>query len=940
MPTTGQFAAEEFREKPLPPQLFPLSTLGKILGGWLLFAFIPILAFHWAGERGLSLLRRGSIQEASFSSVQETRNILGRSSEENFCLGRFRGGAAIPWRSPAFEYRLSWPGCSDTAVLFDLARFLGQGVSPSNDQVKSWRDRLGNGFDPELIRKSQAFPFVAQWGKQRAWFIWKRKTHIARRSSRFSGNPPILSLGVFVPPLLRERVATVISQPSISRETACSLHEQRGADFVRLAGLETRQTRQRLEQFKGRKSQVIPGPEDVGYFEYLGEGLILYLEFPLPFLAREARTRDLYWVSLCGLIMLSFLFRSVWCNFQSWPLRAKFNRFFLILCGIPLVAAAFLVWGYLEDGRQGALLELIQSARRELMSFDDAYLAEESRTERLALQLRRDRNLSAGNFAPFRRRVVPLISRGDLDRLEVRDWNSKPLLVLSRAKEDPGVESFNFLFCQAALEEILAGYSGGKPSFDPMKIIFQSIIDEPAMGLVIRWPDTLIRFRFGNSYFCWFWSRWSGKENPVAFVNMTRSHHIAALRYLSKNLLQNRPIRISAKDRQTGRWFPRRPRLPGIENFCHDLLRMGEEQIGRFQYNNRTWFALGLPGQRLEQFDLVAWIPDTLLEGIMKARRESVGMGLLLLVLVGFCVSWLARESLLVRIQGISEGIRALKAGDFEFRVQDDVPDELGQMSSAFNRMIESVSELNVAKIVQEKLLPRKINPPAGYEIAFNQRPCTHLGGDYLDVFTMADGSLGFLTGDVSGHGVGAALVMAMAKTLVFLQVLEGWNTEKSLLRIHEDLLGLTQKRNFLCLCLGILDPRRHEGNLFFAGSPFPMLYKAESRTVSLRGIPSWPLASRKKIACVPLPFSLNPGDLLLLYSDGVVEALNPQKQPFGYDRLQGCLEESGHLSPEEILGKIGQALAIHAAGRLFDDDITLLVLRRTPETLTPSITK
>ncbi|MBF0545596.1 MAG: SpoIIE family protein phosphatase [Candidatus Riflebacteria bacterium] len=929
---TEQAAKEEFRNKPTLAERFSLRNLGTFFGGWFLFVFFPILAFHWAGERGLSLLRRNSIQEASFLLVQETRKILGCCSEENFCRKRFKESPTNPLSSPAFEYRLSWPGCSDKAPLFDLACFLDKKNSPTSEQVRSWHDLLGNGFDPELVRKSQGFPFSEQWGKQTAWFIWKRNSLV---------NPPILSLGVFVPPPLRERIAKVISQPSTLPEIVPSLYELRGSDFVQLAGQAPPRARQRLEQFRESKSKVISGSEEVGYFEYLGGGLILYLERSLPFNARETRNRDLYWISLCGLFTLSILFRNAWKNFSSWPLSAKFNWLFLILYGIPLVAAVFLAWGYLEDGRLSNILELLQTARRELMNFDDAYLAEESRTERLALQLRQDRDLATANFAPFRRRVAPLIRRGDLDRLEVRDWNSKQLFVISRGKDDSGVESFNRLLCQAVLEETLEGYSGNKQSFDPVRIAFQTIVVEPTMGLVevIRWPNTLMRFRFGNSYFWWFWSRWSGPETPVAFLNMTRSHHIAALHFLSKNLLKNRPVRIFVKDRQTGRWFPRSPHLSGIENFCQDLQQLGESQIGRFQSNGRAWFALGLPGQRLEQFDLVALIPDTLLESSMKTRQEWVGIGLLLLLGVGFCVIWLARESLLVPIQGISQGIKALKARDFEFRVQHNVSDELGQMSFAFNRMIDSISELNIAKVVQEKLLPQKFEPPAGYEIAMAHNMFPHLGGGYMDLFTLKDGSLGFLVGDVSGQGVGAALVMAMVKTLIFLQVQEGWDTEKSLPKIHEDLLDLTQKQNFFCLCLGILDPKRHEGNLFLAGNPFPMLFRAESSKVSFQGNPAYPLASRQKIACTPLKFSLNPGDLLLLYSDGVVKILNSQNQPFGYDRLQRCLEESEDLSPKEILEKIRQVLANHAVGHRFDVDITLLALRRTPITLTEILT-
>ena len=202
---------------------------------------------------------------------------------------------------------------------------------------------------------------------------------------------------------------------------------------------------------------------------------------------------------------------------------------------------------------------------------------------------------------------------------------------------------------------------------------------------------------------------------------------------------------------------------------------------------------------------------------------------------------------------------------------------------------------------------------------------------DYVDLFRQADGSTGFLVGNVSGRGVGPALVMAMAKSLVFLQAQKGWDPGRSMAGLHEDLLALTRQRNYLGLCLGILGPEGRGGTLHLAGNPFPLLLKADSGSAAFVGTPSFPLASRKAIAPVRLDFSLDPGDLLLLYSTGIVNTRDAQGHPFGYERLQRCLQACRGRSADETLSRVCEELAAHAAGKLDPEDLTLLAVRRLP---------
>ncbi|HNV70353.1 MAG TPA: PP2C family protein-serine/threonine phosphatase, partial [Candidatus Ozemobacteraceae bacterium] len=194
------------------------------------------------------------------------------------------------------------------------------------------------------------------------------------------------------------------------------------------------------------------------------------------------------------------------------------------------------------------------------------------------------------------------------------------------------------------------------------------------------------------------------------------------------------------------------------------------------------------------------------------------------------------------------------------------------------------------------------------------------------------DHASAFMIGDVSGHGVSASLVMAMAKARVFSHFDEG-GTESGLLEQLNDLLfHLTSRRQLMTFCLVLVDFSTHTGTITAAGNPLPVFLRRSDTSVRHLGAIAYPLAVREQQRFEPTPFTFAPGDLLLLYTDGVVEAIDSEQRPYGYDRLQRLMQQTADLGVHGLVQYLQADLGHHLGSCLPLDDITVLALGRVAD--------
>jgi hypothetical protein len=235
--------------------------------------------------------------------------------------------------------------------------------------------------------------------------------------------------------------------------------------------------------------------------------------------------------------------------------------------------------------------------------------------------------------------------------------------------------------------------------------------------------------------------------------------------------------------------------------------------------------------------------------------------------------------------------------------------------------------ELEVARELQKELLPRVMPELAGYEFAHSYRTANEVGGDFYGLTPLPDGRLALMVADASGHGMAAGLVMAIANATWRTALDLDPGPERVIAMLNRTLWRTGTTRTFMSAFYGLLNPETGEMEYVCAGHPFPLLRRAGGRTEEL-GVGGYPLGLRDPLAMKLGRATIDPGDQLLLYTDGLPEALDAQaRSAFGYERIQAALQLGG--TPQQIHDNILASFDAHAGDEPLKDDLTLLVIGR-----------
>ena len=240
--------------------------------------------------------------------------------------------------------------------------------------------------------------------------------------------------------------------------------------------------------------------------------------------------------------------------------------------------------------------------------------------------------------------------------------------------------------------------------------------------------------------------------------------------------------------------------------------------------------------------------------------------------------------------------------------------------------------QVQMAREVQLDLLPK--NPPniPGYEIASVCIPAEKIGGDYYDYLRLSQGCLGIAVADVSGHGIASALAMTGFRGLLRTHIRGKIDPARTARSINRLLPHFTGENHFITMLYGVLNPLTGEVTLTRCGHPAPWLVHADGRTESLEN--NGPaMGVFTKVNYTNESKTLFPGDILLIYTDGVVEMENPSGEPFGERRIVEVLRANRACSAGAIMTAIICAAQAFTGLQIYADDFTLVVLKRVGKT-------
>jgi serine phosphatase RsbU (regulator of sigma subunit)/anti-sigma regulatory factor (Ser/Thr protein kinase) len=235
--------------------------------------------------------------------------------------------------------------------------------------------------------------------------------------------------------------------------------------------------------------------------------------------------------------------------------------------------------------------------------------------------------------------------------------------------------------------------------------------------------------------------------------------------------------------------------------------------------------------------------------------------------------------------------------------------------------------ELEVAKLIQQNFLPKQLPELPGWQVAAYYRPAREVGGDFYDVIPLPEGRVGFVVGDVTDKGVPAALVMAATRSVLRASAQRLVEPGEVLERVNEHLCPDMPAKMFVTCLYGVLDPATGHFRFANAGHDLPYVKTAGgSEELRARGMP---LGLMTGMRYEEKETILEPGDSLLLHSDGVVEAHDPDGEMFGFPRLKQAVAD--YPGGGELIDRVLSDLHAHTGPHAEqEDDITMVTLQRS----------
>lgn len=326
-------------------------------------------------------------------------------------------------------------------------------------------------------------------------------------------------------------------------------------------------------------------------------------------------------------------------------------------------------------------------------------------------------------------------------------------------------------------------------------------------------------------------------------------------------------------------------------------------------------------------------------------RSSILLLGLLVLVAGAMALFYAFRQArqFLRPLEALRNGANALGTGQLHYRIADLGNDEMGELARTFNSMAEhlqsSLAEIErrnerlrrsmaLARDIQIGLLPDR--PPwNGDEIAVYARslPAYEVGGDFYSYLAMSEGRAAIAIGDISGKGVGAALLMALTSSAVESQGRQIEHPAQVLTALN-NLLAPRLRANHMnaALLFAVVDPREQTIRVANAGMIAPVLVGNQGSTfIEVGGLP---LGSFAGAVYQEQVVAFAPGDMLLLLSDGVVEAHDANGELFGFERLETMLNEQPPFDVHDLVEQVLERVQQHMGDAEQHDDITIVAVR------------
>ncbi len=243
-------------------------------------------------------------------------------------------------------------------------------------------------------------------------------------------------------------------------------------------------------------------------------------------------------------------------------------------------------------------------------------------------------------------------------------------------------------------------------------------------------------------------------------------------------------------------------------------------------------------------------------------------------------------------------------------------------------KLERSRTERHVAAEIQRSFLPKTTPDIANFEVAAVSIPAMEVGGDFYDFITLPHGDHGLVIADVAGKSIPAALFMALSRMIIRASAAHQSLATEVLRNANDMIASDATAGMFVTLLFGILDGEALTLKYANAGHLPPIIFKNRDGKYMEEAAPGIALGAKENADYEERTIKFEPGDVAVFYTDGVTEAMNPQGELYGLNRLIEAVSKTCQSSPEEIMGKILEDISTFRGDREQNDDITLVILK------------
>lgn len=331
-------------------------------------------------------------------------------------------------------------------------------------------------------------------------------------------------------------------------------------------------------------------------------------------------------------------------------------------------------------------------------------------------------------------------------------------------------------------------------------------------------------------------------------------------------------------------------------------------------------------------------------------KRTYMNIALVTVVAVVFSVvgAFLLSTAITRPINILAEGARITGSGDLNHKIEIKKRNELGLLADTFNAMTEGLKmarsaelerhalekELEIARKIQDSLLPKTFPDMEKYDAAAFYKPAKEIGGDYYDVIQLGGGRFGIVVADVSGKGIPAALIMTMLSGILNIEARANTDSVRVMTKLNNTLLTKVTGSMFATVFYAVLDVKNNSVEMVSAGHHEVLVYSAALRTVGyycpkgaaigiLQG-EAFGKKLEKKL------FSIEPGDKLLFFTDGISDARAGSGERFGMERVRQLFQANGEKACADVTANLLAGIEKFTGGQEQSDDIAVLSIGRT----------